>query len=132
MMLTKGSQRHTHTQLCCVVCKIGGGKSPDDRVIDGKDLSDVLFKGSKSEHRCLFHYKGSPSTGLPPKEDDPQPGLWAIRCGAYKAHFVTLCAVMQDWGDSRCGTGKAQAKAFALFKECQKDCTPITSDHITP
>lgn len=85
---------------------------PADRVIDGKDLSGVLFRGEASPHECLFHYKGSPSSGLPPAEDDPEPGLWAIRCGPYKAHFVTVCTLMQDFGDSRCSNTAGRAEHF--------------------
>jgi len=108
------------------IVKLGGAKVPQDRVIDGRDLTDVLTRGAKSQHRCLFHYKGTPSTGLPPKVDDAQPGLWAIRCGSYKAHFVTSCAVMQNYGDSRCSSSAAQPSAAQhrlLFEECQNGAT---------
>jgi len=114
--------------IFATVVKLGGAKWPHDRVIDGRDLTDILTKGAKSQHRCLFHYKGVPSTGLPPQEHDAQPGLWAIRCGAHKAHFVTSCAVMQNWGDSRCGSSLSgpspdKAAVFALFEDCQKTAT---------
>ncbi len=46
-------------------------------------------------------YHGTPSV-LPPTPDDPKPGLWAVRCGPYKAHFLTGCAVMGLFGDRRC------------------------------
>merc|ERR1712083_1219268 len=81
------------------VAALAGADVPSDRPIDGKDLSGVLLRGEQSLHDCLFHYKGVPSTGFPPATDDPQPGLWAVRCGAYKAHYVTQCSVMQNYGD---------------------------------
>jgi len=83
---------------------LAGAKLPSDRYIDGKDLSGVLLRGETSPHKCLFHYKGFPSTGLPPAANDPKPGLWAIRCGAYKVHYVTQCSIMQSVGDSRCSS----------------------------
>jgi arylsulfatase A len=83
---------------------LAGAALPADRAIDGKDLSGVLFHGEGGPHECLFHYKGVPSTGLPPAADDPQPGLWAVRCGAYKAHFASQCSIMHQLGDSRCSS----------------------------
>ncbi len=44
------------------LAKIAGGKAPTDRVIDGKDISDLLFKkGAKSprEYYILAHGKGA-------------------------------------------------------------------------
>ncbi|XP_065832567.1 arylsulfatase A-like isoform X1 [Oscarella lobularis] len=62
--------------------KLAGVELPSDRVIDGRDMSPVLFNADgKSAHNCLFIYKGTPDTELV--------GLWAIRCGPYKAHYVT-------------------------------------------
>lgn len=109
------------------VVLLAGAKVPQDRIIDGRDLSGVLFQGEKGQHRCLFHYKGTPSLGLPPREEDPRPGLWAVRCGAYKAHFVTSCAVMQLWGDTRCGESAgllAPRSAFKAFEECKMKSSP--------
>merc|ERR1712039_840125 len=69
---------------------------------DGKDLSGVLLRGEVSPHKCLFHYKGVPSKGFPAAADDPKPGLWAVRCGAYKAHYVSQCSQINRFGDIRC------------------------------
>ncbi len=75
---------------------LAGGTLPDDRVIDGKDLSPVLFGSHRGNaalptnavHPCIFIYKGTPGLGCP--TDHPNcPGLWATRCGAYKLHRVT-------------------------------------------
>jgi len=66
--------------------------------IDGIDLSSILFpadargvrarESRDSPGRCVYIYKGTPGLGCP--EDHPDcPGLWAIRCSAYKLHFVT-------------------------------------------
>eukprot|EP00928_Gymnodinium_smaydae_P032160 TRINITY_DN23365_c0_g1_i1.p1 TRINITY_DN23365_c0_g1~~TRINITY_DN23365_c0_g1_i1.p1 ORF type:complete len:561 (-),score=106.83 TRINITY_DN23365_c0_g1_i1:132-1814(-) len=92
------------------VAALAGAALPEDRVIDGQDLSGILLRGAPEPSRCLFHYKGRPSTGLPPAADDPKPGLWAVRCGAYKAHFVTQCAVMHRYGDKRCSSSLASGE----------------------
>jgi len=75
---------------------LAGGKIPDDRVIDGRDLSDLLFTdGSFSDthandplHDCVYHYKGSPW-----EEDCSHegctPGIWSVRCGTYKLHYAS-------------------------------------------
>eukprot|EP00118_Oscarella_pearsei_P024950 m.307191 g.307191 ORF g.307191 m.307191 type:complete len:499 (+) comp41999_c0_seq1:36-1532(+) len=64
------------------ILKLAGVDLPNDRVIDGRDMSPVLFNADgKSGHDCLYIYKGTPNEKLP--------GLWAIRCGPYKAHYVT-------------------------------------------
>jgi len=68
---------------------LAGGKIPSDRAIDGKDLSAILFaEESKSPHECIFHYKGTPGMGCPADHPDC-PGLWAVRCGLFKMHYVT-------------------------------------------
>lgn len=67
---------------------LAGGELPSDRVIDGKDMGPVLFNGDKSQHDCIYIYKGTPDTNCPNKAATC-PGLWAVRCGDYKAHWVT-------------------------------------------
>ena len=70
---------------------LAGVKLPVDRAFDGKDMSGVLFGAEPSAHDCLFHYKGTPGMNCP--ADKPNcPGLWAVRCGAYKTHFVATNA----------------------------------------
>jgi arylsulfatase A-like enzyme len=54
---------------------LGGGKTPDDRPIDGVDLSPVLTGKGRSPRDTMFYYR------------DQQ--LYAIRHGKYKAHFMT-------------------------------------------
>ncbi|HKK73929.1 MAG TPA: sulfatase [Saprospiraceae bacterium] len=48
---------------------------PDDRVMDGLDLSPVLFERSEGPRKTVFYYRGRE--------------LFAVRQGAYKAHFIT-------------------------------------------
>jgi arylsulfatase A len=63
---------------------------PSDRQIDGRDLRPLLTNASApSPHECIFHWKGAPGLGCP--ADHPAcPGLWAVRCGPYKLHWVTM------------------------------------------
>ena len=76
---------------------------------DGKDLLPILTLASKtSAHKCIFYWKGctdSKTCGLP--EDSPlvnkkDPGLWAVRCGSYKTHFV----------------GESASRAFSSLQTC--------------
>ena len=55
---------------------------PDDRVIDGIDLSPVLFEGKESDRNDMFYYRGDK--------------LYAARVGDYKAHFITQAAYGPD------------------------------------
>ena len=54
---------------------LAGRSIPDDRVMDGIDLSGALFRGEKSEREEVFYYRAEE--------------LYAVRHGAYKAHFIT-------------------------------------------
>ena len=70
---------------------LAGAKLPTDRIVDGKDMSPVLFGGTKDDdtlHDCIFIYKGTPDLKCPVGHDTC-PGLWAVRCGKYKLHYVT-------------------------------------------
>jgi len=100
--------------IFATVAALAGAEVPRDRVIDGKDLSGVLFRGEAGPHECLFHYKGVPSGGFPAADGDPKPGLWAVRCGAYKAHYVTQCSMMHEFGDRRCSSVPASFEDVVL------------------
>ena len=53
------------------VLGLAGAPLPSDRVIDGKDMSPLLFgQTSHSQHQCLFHYKGSPGLQCPEAHPD--------------------------------------------------------------
>ncbi len=52
---------------------LAGVKAPDDRAIDGYDLSDVLLKRGKSPRNGMFYFGGAQ--------------LSAVRSGNYKAQF---------------------------------------------
>ncbi len=54
---------------------LAGAKLPADRVIDGVDLSGVLFGTGTSPRKTMFFYRGAQ--------------LYAVRHGQYKAHFAT-------------------------------------------
>lgn len=62
---------------------------PAGRVIDGVDLSPVLFgpTGACGGHECYYYYEqAGPVGGLVGSSNLPS-GLEAVRCGAYKAHW---------------------------------------------
>ena len=48
---------------------------PNDRVIDGVDLSKTLFEGAESPRNSVLFYRGNE--------------VYAARLGEYKAHFIT-------------------------------------------
>jgi hypothetical protein len=55
--------------------KLAGVPIPSDRVMDGVDLSPVLFGTGEGLRDTMFYYRGSE--------------LFAVRKGAFKAHFQT-------------------------------------------
>jgi arylsulfatase A len=57
------------------VCSLAGAGVPDDRVMDGYDLSPVLFDGEASPRESLIYYRGEQ--------------VYAVRKGPYKAHYIT-------------------------------------------
>jgi len=55
--------------------KLAGVSIPSDRIIDGVDLSPVLFGTGKSLRDVMYYYRGDE--------------LFAVRKGPFKAHFIT-------------------------------------------
>ncbi len=64
--------------LMATFVALAGGELPDDRVYDSHDLSPTLLRGEPSPRDDMFFYRG----------DD----LYAVRLGAFKAHFITQTA----------------------------------------
>ncbi len=56
-------------------CKVAGAKVPNDRVIDGLDLTPTLYNGAPSPRKTMFYYRGQK--------------IYAVRKGDFKAHFIT-------------------------------------------
>lgn len=54
---------------------LAGVPLPSDRVLDGVDLSPILFGDNPGPRNEMFYYRGS--------------DLYAVRVGPYKAHLVT-------------------------------------------
>ena len=98
------------------IVKLAGASLPTNVILDGRDMSHLLENSTaKSSHECIYIWKGvtgkyssilegtpdevNAGTNLLPHDIDnlrstgvPNgdiTGLWAVRCGAYKAHFVT-------------------------------------------
>jgi arylsulfatase A len=72
----------TTMDLYTTFSTIAGVAVPDDRTVDGIDLSSVLFEGGESSRKDLFYYR-----------DDI---LYAVRLGNYKAHFITQGGYKSD------------------------------------
>jgi len=65
----------TSMDLLPTICKLANMKLPKDRIYDGYDISPVLFGTGKDPRDIVLYYR------------DVQ--VFAIRKGAYKAHFMT-------------------------------------------
>lgn len=63
----------TAMDLLPTFAKLAGAKVPDDRVIDGKDVSAVLLDGQASPHEAFFYHAGN--------------DLQAVRSGKWKLHL---------------------------------------------
>ena len=61
--------------LYTTILTLAGARVPDDRVVDGLDLSPALFGIGPSPRKTMFYYRGAK--------------LYAARKGLYKAHFIT-------------------------------------------
>ena len=61
--------------LLPTLASLAGTKPPTDRVLDGVDLSPALLGTGPSPRKTMFYYRGTT--------------LFALRHGAYKAHFIT-------------------------------------------
>lgn len=72
----------TTMDLYTTFSKIAGVAIAEDRVIDGIDLTSVLFQGKESSRNDMFYYS-----------DDI---LYAVRVGDYKAHFITQGGYKSD------------------------------------
>src|SRR5262249_34984367 len=64
--------------LFTTALKLAGARVPDDRVIDGLDLTPLLTGKGKSPRDTMFYYRGT--------------RLYAVRQGPFKAPFVTRSA----------------------------------------
>ncbi|MBX7207130.1 MAG: sulfatase [Verrucomicrobiaceae bacterium] len=62
--------------------KIAGAVVPQDRAIDGLDITPLLFEGGKVAREAFFYYRGTE--------------LFAARVGRWKAHFITQSAYGKD------------------------------------
>jgi arylsulfatase A-like enzyme len=60
---------------------MAGVTLPEDRIIDGVDLTGILLDGKTSPRKSILYYRGTE--------------LYAVRLGDYKAHFITQGAYGQ-------------------------------------
>ncbi len=65
----------TTMDLFTTFSAMAGVPIPDDRVMDGVDLSGTLLRNEPSPREGIFYYRG--------------PTLYAARLGDYKAHYIT-------------------------------------------
>ncbi|QGY42558.1 sulfatase-like hydrolase/transferase [Maribellus comscasis] len=72
----------TTMDLLPTFCKLADVKLRNDRIYDGYDISPVLSGEGKSKRDMVFYYRGT--------------DVFAIRKGAYKAHFYTQSGYGKD------------------------------------
>jgi arylsulfatase A len=65
----------TTMDLFATFSAMTGVPVPDDRVMDGVDLSETLLNNEPSPREGILYYRG--------------PTLYAVRLGDYKAHYIT-------------------------------------------
>jgi arylsulfatase A-like enzyme len=68
--------------LLPTIASLAGSKLPEDRILDGYDLQHVLTGSGKSPRNLMYFYRGTK--------------LYALRMGAFKAHFITEFAYHED------------------------------------
>ncbi|MBN1482130.1 arylsulfatase [candidate division KSB1 bacterium] len=68
--------------LFATIVTLAGGAIPTDREMDSYDLAPALFENNKSPRNEMYYYRGQQ--------------LFAVRQGAYKAHFITMSEYQQD------------------------------------
>lgn len=62
------------------------------RIIDGMDLSPVLFDNSPTAHDCIMFYRSAAASNASTE-------LASVRCGDYKAYWLTHSTRRQPWPD---------------------------------
>ena len=92
--------------LLPTLLSLAGAPLPEGVLLDGVDLSAMLRgNGTADADRCSFFYGGTPGAGCAGHGHKGEggrrnasvsasaiaacPGLWAVRCGAFKGHWVT-------------------------------------------
>ena len=80
-MITPGvvSEIGSTLDVLATACELAGAKVPSDRIMDSVDLSPVLFGTGRSPRDTMFYYRSRE--------------FFAIRSGAFKAHFRTKATV---------------------------------------
>ncbi|XP_065912199.1 arylsulfatase A-like isoform X2 [Dysidea avara] len=75
---------------------------PTDRIIDGVDMSPILFEDKESNRESYIYYPSNPS---------PNIGIFAVRHKEYKAHYYTKGGVYpHDGPDVMCRPSTKETK----------------------
>jgi len=76
----------TTMDLFATFAKLGGAEIPKDRIIDGSDISPILFDTNPGREALMFYYFSEE--------------LWAVRKGPWKIHVKTTSpASVSTWGE---------------------------------
>lgn len=100
----------TAMDLLPTFARLGGGKIPDDRVIDGKDIAPLLLgqANARSPHKAFFYYKGT--------------GLQAVRSGQWKLNGTgALYNLENDIGEKQNVAGE-RPEVVTRLKSYMEGC----------
>jgi arylsulfatase A-like enzyme/dienelactone hydrolase len=81
-----------NTNVACMMdlfptaLRLAGAELPDDRILDGHDLTNTLLKGAPMPERPFFYYRGTQ--------------LYAVRLGQWKLHLLTQRGYGQPKADA--------------------------------
>lgn len=96
----------TTMDLLPTFTRLAGGQEPDDRIIDGKNIIDLMQnkKGVKSPHDAFYYYFMSQ--------------LRAVRSGRWKLH-LGLDPMLEKWNGQP--TGKCEAALYDLESDIAEE-----------
>ena len=96
--------------------KLSGGKVPDDRVIDGKDISPLLFgePGAKSPYKAFYYWKFRHLEGV-------RSGKWKLLRRRRGFHLYDLDADIGERNNVAADNPDVVERLKKLFREGEAD-----------
>jgi arylsulfatase A len=118
--ITPGKTRELASSLDLLptILKLAGVEPKKDVVLDGYDMSSILFQNKASERDTFYYY---------PVDCTPEDGVFAVRHKQYKAHFYTQgshCSEPYPDHDCWSATKKAAQNPPLLF-DLNKDPSEV-------
>jgi len=98
------------------IARLAGAEPPRDRVIDGRDISPLMFgrPGAKSPHEAYFYYRGA--------------RLEAVRCGKWKLRVVAARRRRRKKGEKAPKPQPPKAELYDLVADIS-ETTNLAANH---